>query len=263
MKQQKNAQSATVCITGASSGIGKATAYAYAKKGYNLILTARREEQLKEICTDIEAAHTDVAAEYIVADLSNTAEVTDFWKQVEEKKVHIAVFVNNAGFGTNGSFTSIDEAKELSMIDLNIKALTQLAKYALKKFEQQGSGTLVNIASTASFVPLPNMAVYAATKAYVLSLSEALYMEQKSNKDITVIAICPGPTKTEFADQLQNKSGIFESKGLPTATDLAHFLVAAVEKKKPVAVHGFQNKLLSKTVNLLPRRLIYSMLSRM
>lgn len=185
-------------ITGASSGIGRYMAYILAKKGYDLILVARRENRLKEIKDDIK----NVNVKYIACDISKKENCFKLYEEV--KNENIDILINNAGFGLAGEFTKTPLETELDMIDTNITAVHILTKLFLPDFVKRDSGHILNVASSAGFMAGPLLSTYYATKNYVLRLSEAIYQElkvQKSNVKISVL--CPGPVETEF-DKVAN-----------------------------------------------------------
>lgn len=180
-------------VTGASAGLGVEFAKNLARKGYKLILVARREERLKKI-----AANLKTECIIIVADLSKESECYRVWEQIRDKEIHI--FINNAGFGACGNFVESDLIKELNMIQVNIKAVHILMKLVLQKMQEKNRGYILNVASCAGLMPAgPYMATYYATKAYVTSLTRAIAQELKErDSDVYVGCLCPGPVDTEF-----------------------------------------------------------------
>ena len=184
-------------ITGASSGIGKAFAIALARKGYDLVLIARRENLLKSLGNALEK-NCRIQYRVLTADLSDAQAVRECYEQI--KDLDIEFFINNAGFGDAGFFMDTDLEKELSMIDVNIRAVHIFTKLMLRYFSKRGGGHLLNVASSAGLLPAgPYMATYYATKAYVCSLTRAAAREvKKRGLDIYVGCLCPGPVDTEF-----------------------------------------------------------------
>ncbi len=239
-------------ITGASAGIGKELAYVYAEKGYNLILVARRKERLESIKKELEEKN-NVSVEIIAQDLSLKDSAEILYQDVLDKNLKVDVLINNAGFGTYGDFIDKDINSDEGMILLNIMSLTKLTKLFGRLMMNQGGGNIVNIASTASFQPVPNLAVYAATKAYVLNFSEAIAFELKKHK-VYVTAICPGATKSEFADVANMSSRPFENA--PSARQLAEFTYRKMIQRKVHAIHGFANNMLIFSTRFAPRKLI-------
>lgn len=242
----------TVLITGASSGIGKEMAYIYAENNYNLILVARRKENLEAIKNDIEQKHQN-AVEIFDIDLSKTDSAEKLYKKVSEKELKVDVLINNAGFGIHGQFKKTDMEWEESMLILNMVTLTKLTKLFVKDMLKAGSGNIINIASTASFQAVPNFSTYAASKAYVLHFSEAIAHELKDD-NIKVTVICPGTTKSEFAD-VANVDQKYFSKA-PTSKELAEFTFKAMKKGKVTTIHGLKNNLLVFSARTAPRKMV-------
>ncbi len=187
---------ATALITGASSGIGAEFARALARRQTDLVLVARRAERLEELA---ERLHQEagvrtwvVPQDLSLPDAGDTLQAT-----IAAENLSIDMLVNNAGFGDYGEFASRDASKQLQMLDLNVRSLVELTHRFLVPMQERGTGSIINVASIAAFQPLPYMSVYAATKAFVLSFSEALWAENR-DKGIKILALCPGPTETEF-----------------------------------------------------------------
>jgi uncharacterized protein len=225
-----------VCITGASSGIGREFAYLLAKQGYELVLVARRKEKLDEIKRTVK-----VPATVIVCDLAKQSEVEKLGKKLSQLRIDI--LINNAGFGEDGKFQNQTTWKD--MIQVNITTLTTLTHMTLSHLKG-----VINVGSVAGFVPGPNMSVYFATKAYVQSFSEALAAEKK----VQVTVLCPGRTQSEFFERA--KSRTVSLKGLPTAKEVAEYGWGSYKKGKVVAIHGVTNKLLVFLVRFLPRSFV-------
>lgn len=231
----------TVLITGASAGIGKETAYVYAENKYNLILVARRKEYLEQIKADIINKYK-VSVEIIDLDLSLQNSAVELYNYTKSRNLKVDILINNAGFGTKGDFSNIEREKSEQILMLNIVTLTNLTKLFLTDMLGENSGHIINIASTAAYQPIATMAVYAATKAYVLSFSVALAVELKgSNVFMTVIN--PGPIVSEFA----KSAGFPDSKAfknVPSSKDLAEFIYKSMIKKKISAIHTFKSQFL-------------------
>ncbi len=200
MSKQIHPKHSYAVITGASSGIGAEFARQLADEGYPLILTARREDRLMQLADDIHAVHPETNIQIITADLSRTEEMTRLIHLLQREP--IGVFINNAGFGDCGHFLETDVEKELTMIDVNVKAVHLLTKQMLQRFEAQNGGYLLNVASSAGLCPAgPYMAAYYASKAYVASLTRAAARELKESGSRTYLGVlCPGPVDTEFND---------------------------------------------------------------
>ena len=224
-------------ITGASSGIGLEFAKRLSIEGYNLILVARRREKLEKLSKKLQEYGNRV--EIFVADISREEECYNLISEIEDKR--IAVFINNAGFGDCGIFTETDLAKDLQMIDVNVRALHLLTKLVLKKFKKQNFGYLLNVASSAGFIPAgPYMATYYATKAYVTSLTRAVARELKEQKSKVYIGcLCPGPVDTEFNDVANVQ---FALKGI-SPSYCANYAIDKMKKRKVVIVPSLKMKM--------------------
>lgn len=250
----------TVLITGASSGIGAATAYVYARNGYNLILTARRMNKLEEIKSDILSKHK-VEISLFKVDLSLPDGANELYKQVDSSKLKVDVLINNAGFGTFDEFKNSDIVREEQMLNLNILSLTKLTKLYVDQMLKTGGGNIINIASAAAFQSVPYLATYSASKAYVLSFSEAIAHELKKD-NIFVTAVSPGATESEFADTAGFGSGD-NFNNVPTSMDLAEFIFESMKKKKISPIHGLKNNLLTFSLRLSPRKINTAIAGRM
>jgi len=223
--------SKTALITGASSGIGLELARIHASKGGNLVLVARNKQKLDELKSELETKYS-IKVFTIGKDLAVADSALEVYNEVKEQNIRVDYLINNAGYGDFGMFAETNWEKETRMIQLNISTLTQLTKLFLPDFIRQGGGKIMNLGSTASFQPVPLMSVYAATKAYVLSFSEAINNEL-AGKGITVTALCPGLTESGFVDAAaMNQSKMAKSKTLPTSKEVAEFGYNAMLKGK-------------------------------
>jgi len=233
-------------ITGASAGLGAEFAKQLAKRGYKLVLTARREDRLKEL-----AAKLKTDCEIVTADLTKQEECFRLFEAVKDKTVE--VFINNAGFGDCNYFPDGDLTKELDMIDVNVKAMHILMKLFLKKMEEENGGYLLNVASCAGLLPGgPYMATYYATKAYVASLTQAVAQELKeSGSKVHLSALCPGPVNTEFYDVADV---VFTLKGI-SPKRCVHYAVEKMFEKKTLIVPTMLIKLLTTFAPMMPRKL--------
>ncbi len=244
-------------ITGASSGIGEAFARRLAEEKHNLVLVARSEEKLHQFCDELMLEHA-ITAHYIAIDLIDYQADEKLFRETEKHGMEIEWLINNAGFGSMGDFARLDLERELEMIELNIMALVALTHRYLKPMRERKKGTIINVASTASFQPVPFMATYAATKAFVRSFSEAIAEENRPH-GITVTALCPGPTDTNFfaASNIGDsiKSTIAQ-KGMQTPEEVVEAALKAVKSGKAQAVSGWFNYFLARSVNLIPNSLI-------
>jgi hypothetical protein len=254
--------SATALITGASSGIGYELAKVFAKNKVNVVLVARSEKKLQEIAQELEKTY-GVSAKVLAKDVSKLSQVQEIYDWVKEQGIRVEYLVNNAGFGDFGFFTETQWEKELEMINLNMTSLTALTKLFVKDMVSSKSGKVMNVASTASFQPGPLMAVYYATKSYVLSFSEAISNEL-SGTGVTVTALCPGPTESGFQAAADMKdSKLVKGKKLPTSKDVAEFGYKAMMSGKVVAVHGMMNKIMAQSVRYTPRAVVRSLVRAM
>jgi short-subunit dehydrogenase len=251
----------TALITGASSGIGRDLAFEHAARGGDVVLVARREDKLQAIAAELIDRH-EVEAVAIACDLANPVSAPRLHQDITSRGIEIDILINNAGFGGLGRFTEIDPARHEAMIQLNVLALTQLTRAYLPEMIARGRGRIMNVASTAAFVPGPLQAVYFATKAYVLSLTEALAVELEGT-GVTVTALCPGATSTEFAERAGAQRLKFFQEGTATSTDVAGFGYEQMLAGKTVAVHGTRNRMLPRLVRLLPRSVPPKLVRRM
>ncbi len=242
----------TALITGASGGIGKEFANIFAKEKYNLVLVARSRNKLQEIAKELEDKHK-ITITVVETDLSKQGTPKQLYNTIKSKNIEINILINNAGFGDYGKFVNGDLEKYIKMINLNITALTELTGLFIKDMLKRNEGRILNVASTASFQPMPNFAVYAATKAYVLSFTEALHYELKGT-NVNVSALCPGPTKTGFEKTANvGKSKLFNS-GVMNAKTVAVIGFEQFMKNKMTIITGLRNKLLAFASNTSPSR---------
>jgi short-subunit dehydrogenase len=244
----------TALITGASSGIGLELAHLFACNGHDLVLVARNEENLRRLATELLTTH-HVSVRIIAKDLARTTSPAEVARELQAASVPVSVLVNNAGFGSYGVFHHTDLSSDLQMMQVNMVALTELTKLFLKDMLERRRGRILNVASTAAFQPGPLMAVYYATKAYVLSFSEALANEL-SGTGVTVTALCPGPTRTGFEDRANlQQSRLFRSH-LMDARAVAKAGYRACMKGKAIVVPGWRNKLLAFAIRFVPRSIV-------
>lgn len=246
-------------VTGASGGIGHDLALLAAAEGKNLVLVARSTEKLDQLAETIRKNNTSEVIS-IAVDLADGEGVNKLISEITAKGIQIDTLINNAGFGDFGDFAKADLAKNMEMISLNISALTQLTHFALQGMLKVGKGRIMNVASTAAFMPGPGMAVYYASKAYVLSFSEALTRELKGS-GVTVTTLCPGPTDTSFA----SAAGLGKSlmhRMLPPATSMqvAKAGYKAMINGKAIEIPGFMNKLSTMTPRFTPRIMVRNMI---
>ena len=242
----------TTLITGASSGIGEAFARKLAAQGHDLLLVARSEDKLIALCNELGLNH-NVGAQYFVADLSEPDAPARLLAETQERNLEIDLLINNAGFGSMGEFAALDLDRELNMIDLNVRSLVELTHLFLQPMRDRKSGSIINVASTASFQPVPFMATYAATKAFVRSFSEALWEENRTY-GIKVMALCPGVTETGFfeASRMKRPPG----RIVQTSEDVVEVALRGLKRGKSAVISGWPNRLAVETERLAPRSLI-------
>ena len=244
----------TALITGASGGIGMELAKIHASKGDHLVLVARNGKKLQAIKSELESAHK-INVLCIEKDLSVPGACDEVYTQVKEAGIHIQYLINNAGFGDFGFFHESDWTKTEQMMQLNMMALTRLTYLYSRDMVKQGSGKIMNVASTAAFQPGPTMAVYYATKAYVLHFSEALHNEL-SDKGVTVTSLCPGPTESGFQQAAaMEESKLVKGRKMPGSKEVAEFGYKAMMRGKAVAIHGMMNALMANAIRFTPRSL--------
>ncbi len=245
----------TAIITGASSGIGLELAKIFAAKKNDVLLVARSEDKLKALGDELQKAF-GITAHCLALDLSdynNAQFIFDFCRQ---KNIKVDYLINNAGFGDFGFFADSNWQKQLQMINLNITALTYLTHLFLPQMISKKYGKIMNVASTAAFQPGPTMAVYFATKAFVLHFSEAINNELEGT-GVTVTALCPGATESGFQKAANlEESKMFKDKKIPTSKEVAAFGYDALINGTPVAIHGLKNYLLANSVRFAPRSLV-------
>lgn len=252
----------TVLITGASGGIGLALAEIFAREGYDLVLVARSEAKMAAAKARLESRY-GIAVEVMAKDLMVKNAAQEIFDALANEGRAIDILVNNAGVGDYGRFVDAEWDKQNEMIQLNITALIHMTKLFLNPMLERKQGKILNVASIAAFNPGPTMAVYHATKAAVLFFSEALTSELKGS-GVTVTTLCPGPTETGFvAAASMESSKLFQNMKVATPEEVAACGYKALMKGKPIAVHGFFNKLLAFSVRLSPRGQVREMTYKM
>jgi short-subunit dehydrogenase len=245
----------TALITGGSGGIGLELAKIHAKKGGNLILTARRKDELEAIKKDLESRY-DIKVETIIKDLALPNSSQELYDKIKSAKMKVDYLINNAGFGYFGKFSETNWTKELNMINLNITALVHLTKLYINDMLSAGSGKIMNVSSIAGFQPGPLMSVYYASKAFVLSFSEAI-AEELEDSGVTVTSLCPGPTETDFQKnaELEN-SNLFKRLSAEDPKFVAEYGYQAMLEGKRIAIPGFMNKITAQSSRFAPRKLV-------
>ncbi len=246
-------------ITGASTGIGRELALECAKHGYDLILVARSTPALQKVADEVKAG-TGRTSQVVSLDLTEPAAAQTLFDLLTPIQSDVEMLVNNAGFGLLGFFHELDTAAQIDMIQLNVAALTHLTRLFLPGFIARATKCYVmNVASTAAFQPGPLMAVYYATKAYVVSFSEAIHNEVK-DKGVIVTAVCPGPTRTEFQDRAgMNASKLFSGGNIMDAAEVAAQGYRAMMAGRSLIITGRLNSLMALSVRLVPRQFAASM----
>ena len=236
-------------VTGASAGLCVEFARQLSKRGHALVLAARRKERLQELAKDLGNARA------VAIDLSKATAADKLLTEIEKNGESVDLLVNNAGFGLIGRFAELDARRERQMIDLNVGALTDLCRAAAPRMIERKSGGIINVASTAAFQPGPKMAVYFATKAFVLSLTEALHEELKPH-GIKVSCLCPGPTRTEFGEVAGfGGNGLFD-RVVMTAAEVVHAGLKGLDSNDAVVVPGWTNKVTAASTRFAPRSVV-------
>lgn len=251
----------TALITGASSGIGLELAHLFARDGYRLVLVARNRGALRELATELQSRYN---AEVWISpkDLAHPASPLELYQELQESNVVLDVLVNNAGFGAEGAFLETDWTIEAEMLQVNIVALTHLTKLFLPQIRAR-EGKLMNVASTAAFLPGPYMSVYYASKAFVLHFTEAI-AEELSDSKATITCLCPGPVKTNF----QKRANIADSKLLhgPLLVDVREVAQAAydgMKRGKRLVIPGWKNRAVVESLRFSPRSITPKVVRRL
>ena len=247
-----NLENQTALITGSSGGIGEDFAVAFAKRKTNLILVARRADKLAQLRTRLLEISPGITIDVIPADLAVPGSAAALAAQVDELGRKIDILINNAGVGNHGDFVKQDVAENAAQIQLNCVTLVELTGLFLPAMTKAGRGLVINVASTAAFQPTPGMAVYGATKAFVLSFTEALWQETKST-GVRVFALCPGATETEFFARTGEE---FLTSGRQTSQQVVDTAMAAIDKSDPTVISGFKNAVLASAYRYTPKKLL-------
>ncbi|WP_337043127.1 SDR family NAD(P)-dependent oxidoreductase [Emticicia sp. 17c] len=245
-------------LTGASSGIGEAWAERLAADKHNLLLVARSEDKLQQLSTYLSGKY-GVSVQYIAIDLTKPNADWQIFEETEKRKLTVDCLINNAGIGTAGDFVAAELASELNMIQLNIVALVSLTHRYLKQMRERNSGTVINVASMAAFMPAPFMAAYAASKAFVKSFTEAL-SEENRPFNIRIMLLCPGATETRFFERAnineQDKKALLGNFTLQTSGMVVEEAMKGLKSNKTVVVSGFTNKIGAKLGAFIPNSVI-------
>lgn len=254
MRLRKPRVGGTALITGASAGIGAELAKIFGEHKHDVILVARRQDALEALAGQIEG-RSGVRVSVFPADLAEPGAPAELFEAIRGAELDVDILVNNAGFGLGGEFTETDLDTELRMIQVNITALTYLTKLFLPAMVQRRSGGILNVASTAAFQPGPLMSVYYATKAYVLSFTEAI-AEELRDSGVTVTALCPGPTATEFAEIAHVAQSRLFALAVGDARSVAKVGYNSLQRGVRVAIPGAQNKLMAQARRFAPRGVV-------
>jgi uncharacterized protein len=259
-QRSEPARRQTALVTGASGGIGLELARLFAADGYDLVLVARSRDKLNEIGEEL-SARFDISARALASDLSRAEAPKEIFDELAASNVAVDVLVNNAGFGSYGLFAESDERTQIEMLQVNVVALTRLTRLFLPAMIERGRGRVMNVASTAAFQPGPLMAVYYATKAFVLSFSEAVANEL-AGTNVTVTALCPGPTETGFgAAAGMEKSKLFEANVMDART-VAVAGYKGMKEGKTIVIPGLRNRVMARAVSFAPRGLVTKVVRR-
>jgi short-subunit dehydrogenase len=252
------AEGSTCLVTGASSGIGAEIARELARRGHGVTLMARREDRLREL-----AAELHVRAEVVACDVSDEAARARAVREIEERGLTVEVLVNNAGFGSAGRFQDIEKDNAISMVRTNVEAVVDLCGTYVREMIGRGRGAILNVASTAAFQPLPRQATYAASKAFVLSFTEALSADLHGT-GVTATALCPGPVPTEFGAAAGIDPGLQDGPRVvyKDPGEVAKTAVDALEKGRRVVVPGLANRIGTLAGHFTPRSVALPLLDR-
>ncbi len=245
----------TVLITGASSGIGYELAKIFAKEKYNLVIVARNKIVLEQVKNELEKKH-NINIKSIVKDLSEPNSSQEIIEEINKDKIEINILINNAGFGTFGEFTNLSFEKQKSLLEVNVRTLIELSYYFIKEMKKRKEGKILNVASIAAYEPGPYMAMYYASKAFVLSFTESMHKELKPY-GISVSALCPGPTETNFEKEAKmDKSKMFKVLLVSKKEKVAYKGYKALMKNKVITIPGLSNKIVVFSSRILPKSVI-------
>jgi uncharacterized protein len=251
---------ATALVTGASSGIGESFAYALARQKHDLVLAARREDRLIAVAAkarEIGAKRTEI----VPCDLARAGVPLELQQRLEAASIEVDVLINNAGFGTAGRFDRLPLEREIEEIELNVTALVALTRLFLPPMIARRHGTIINVASTAAFQPIPYMATYGATKAFVLNFTEAISAEAAAT-GVRILALCPGPVRTEFQAVAKNESALMPSFVYLDADTVVRQALAAVARRRRVRINGRMNAVGAVAVRFFPRAFVTAIAGR-
>jgi short-subunit dehydrogenase len=251
----------TALITGASSGIGLELARLFARDGFHLVLVARSRQKLESLASELKQAH-GVSVTVLTSDLGKAGAAREVFQAVQSQDIQVDVLVNNAGFGVHGALADTDPDETLQMLQVNVTALTELTRLFLPGMLARKQGRILNVGSTGSFAPGPLMAAYAATKAYVLSFTEAL-AEELRGTGVSATALCPGVTPTGFQERAQVGQMALAQYGVVSAERVAAAGYRALMRGQRVVVPGFANQLLVLSTRITPHSLLLPLTHRL
>ena len=253
-----NLENQTALITGSSGGIGEEFAVQFAKRKVNLILVARREDKLAQLRTRLLELSPGLTVDVVAADLAVPGSAAELAAKIDGLGRKIDILINNAGVGLHGDFVAQEVAANSAQVQLNCVTLIELTGLFMPAMTRAGRGMVINVASTAAFQPTPGMAVYGATKAFVLSFTEALWQETKST-GVRVFALCPGATETEFFARTGEE---FLTSGRQTSQQVVATAMAAIDKSTPTVISGLRNALMASGYRVAPRKLLLAVSQR-
>lgn len=242
----------TTLITGASSGIGAAFARKLAGRGRNVLLVARAEDKLIALCNEL-GRLTSIRAQYLALDLKQPNAAAQLFEETKKRELEIDMLINNAGFGSMGDFVRVDLEHELEMIQLNVRAVVDLTHRFLRPMRERKHGTIINVASTAGFQAVPYMATYAASKAFVLSFSEAIAEENRLH-GIHVMALCPGVTETNFFEASNIDRPPMRT--IHTPEEVVDAALRGLARHKTVVISGWTNWFTVEAERFVPRSMV-------
>ncbi|MGD9622655.1 MAG: SDR family NAD(P)-dependent oxidoreductase [Mycolicibacterium sp.] len=248
----------TALVTGSSGGIGEEFAVQLAQRGANLVLVARRSEKLEALRDRLVEEHPGIAVDVLAADLATPGAGAELERRIRELGRTIDVLINNAGIGLHGKFIEQTPEANAGQIQLNCGTLVDLTARFLPAMTQRRHGVVINVASTAAFQPTPGMAVYGATKAFVLSYTEAIWQECRGT-GVKVLALCPGATETEFFSRTGEE---FLTDGRQTSKQVVDTALAALDKSNPTVVSGLRNTIMAAGYRVAPRKLLLAVSER-
>ncbi len=254
-------QGKTALITGASSGIGEAFASSLAERGTNLILVARSQDRLQSLAHYLSQTH-GIRVEVLSMDLSQDHAATTISEEVQARGLTVDLLVNNAAFGTYGPFETLSAQREHQEILVNVAAVVAMTHAFLPAMVERGDGAIINVASLAAFQPYPYMTVYGASKAFVLSFSEALWAENRT-RGVRVLALCPGPVKTRFFETMGCEELAVGTPLRRSSTQVVEAALHALARGRSSVVPGWSNALLSQSSRFLPRAFVAQMTEKL